>query len=213
MKKLLIFDLDGTLLDSLEDLKNSTNYALKKFGYPERSLDEVRRFVGNGLRLLMVRALPKDASEDTVIRALGVMKAHYKEHCHDKTVPYAGIISLLENLKNRGYHTAVVSNKAQPMVDILKDVYFRNLIDIAVGESDKCARKPEPDMVNTVRQKFSEEPVFIGDSDVDIKTAENAGIPCLSVAWGFRTVEQLKSAGAEKICKTPEELLQVILKL
>ena len=211
--KLLIFDLDGTLLNSLEDLMISTNYALKKFGFPERSLEEVRRFVGNGLKLLMVRAVPKHTDEQTIEMALSAMKAHYKIHCHDKTVPYDGIINMLQSLKSRGYHIAIVSNKAQPMVDILKEFYFRDLVDLAVGESKGRATKPAPDMVYAVQKRFPEEAVFIGDSDVDIKTAGNAGIPCLSVGWGFRTEQQLHEAGAEKVYFTPAELQNAILKL
>ena len=213
MKKLLIFDLDGTLLDSLEDLKESTNYALKKLGFPQRTLEEVRNFVGNGLGLLMSRAVPQNTDAETVALSLKEMKAHYKVHCHDKTVPYSGIPEMLKTLKTRGYHSAIVSNKAQPMVDILKELYFKDLVDLAVGESDKCRRKPAPDMVYAVEKRFPEEAVFIGDSDVDIETAKNAGIPCLSVGWGFRTEQQLMDAGAEKICFTPEELLNAILKL
>lgn len=213
MKKLLIFDLDGTLLDSLEDLKNSTNYSLKKFGFPERTLDEVRRFVGNGLGLLMTRAVPQNTDKETTELALSAMKDHYRAHCHDKTVPYPGILKMLKALKDRGYHCAIVSNKAQPMVDILKDFYFQDLVDLAVGESENCRRKPAPDLVYAVEEKLGKDALFIGDSDVDIETARNAGIPCLSVGWGFRTEQQLMEAGAEKICFTPAELMDEILKL
>lgn len=147
MRKTLLFDLDGTLLNTLEDLRDSTNFALRTYGYPERSLEEVRRFVGNGLKMLLTRAVPQGSSEVEIERALACMKAHYCENYHNKTVPYPGIPELLQRLQQAGFRMAIVSNKADPAVQLIRTLYFDGIIDVAVGESPACSKKPAPDMV------------------------------------------------------------------
>lgn len=209
-----IFDLDGTLLNTLADLRESTNYALKKFEFPERSMEEIRNFVGNGLRMLIRRAVPNFADEETVDRVLAEMKAHYREHYHDGTVPYDGILPFLRKMKNCGFRMAIVSNKADPMVQLLRTLYFDDLISVAVGELEGVARKPAPDLVEIAMQRLgctAENAVYIGDSEVDIETAKNAGLPCLSVGWGFRDEEILHNAGAKTIYHSPAELQEALM--
>lgn len=216
MKTAVIFDLDGTLLNTLEDLKDSTNYALQKFGFPQRTLDEVRSFVGNGLRMLIVRAVPA-GTEDAVIDAvLQTMKLHYAENYHNKTRPYDGIEALLMRLKAEGYPMAIVSNKADLVVALLRKLYFDALIPVAVGETEGVLRKPAPDMVIEGLRRLGlpgAKAVYVGDSEVDLQTARNVGIPCLSVTWGFRSIQQLKEAGAQHLAHTPEELYETICQL
>lgn len=216
MKTAVIFDLDGTLLNTLEDLKDSTNYALQKFGFPQRTLDEVRSFVGNGLRMLIVRAVPAD-TEDAVINAvLKTMKLHYAENYHNKTRPYDGIEALLVRLKAEGYPMAIVSNKADLVVALLRKLYFDTLIPVAVGETEGVLRKPAPDMVVEGLRRLGlpgANAVYVGDSEVDLQTARNAGLPCLSVTWGFRSIQQLEEAGAQHLVHTPEELYETICQL
>ena len=214
MIKNLIFDLDGTLLNTLADLRDSTNFALKKFNFPERTTDEVRNFVGNGLRMLVKRAVPQGTNDKTVDAVLSEMKAHYREHYHDGTVPYDGILPFLRKMKRCGLRMAIVSNKANPMVQLLRTLYFDDLIPVAVGELDGVPRKPAPDMVRIAMQRLGcteENTVYIGDSEVDIETAKNAGLPCFSVGWGFRTEESLRSAGAETIYCSPAELQEALI--
>ncbi len=209
--KALIFDLDGTLLNTIADLHTSTNYALKKFEYPERTLEEVTNFVGNGLRMLIKRALPFQADEALISEVLAEMKGHYAEHCHDATAPYAGIPELLKYCTATGIPMAVVSNKADPMVKILCDHFFADHISIAMGDQLSYPRKPAPDMVFAAMQSLGvTEAYYVGDSDVDVQTAHNAGLPCLACAWGFRSKESLIDAGAERIFDSPTSLLQAI---
>lgn len=216
MKTAVIFDLDGTLLNTLEDLKDSTNYALQKFGFPQKTLDEVRSFVGNGLRMLIVRAVPA-GTEDAVIDAvLQTMKLHYAENYHNKTRPYDGIEALLVRLKAEGYPMAIVSNKADLVVALLRKLYFDTLIPVAVGETEGVLRKPAPDMVIEGLRRLGlpgAKAVYVGDSEVDLQTARNAGLPCLSVTWGFRSIQQLEEAGAQHLVHTPEELYETICQL
>ena len=209
-----IFDLDGTLLNTLADLRESTNYALKKFEFPERSMEEIRNFVGNGLRMLIRRAVPNFADEETVDRVLAEMKAHYREHYHDGTVPYDGILPFLRKMKNCGFRMAIVSNKADPMVQLLRTLYFDDLISVAVGELEGVAHKLAPDLVKIAMHRLgctAENAVYIGDSEVDIETAKNAGLPCMSVGWGFRDEEILHNAGAKTIYHSPAELQEALM--
>lgn len=209
----LIFDLDGTLLNTIADLRDSTNYALQQFGFPERSTEEVRNFVGNGLRMLIRRAVPFETEEETVDAVLAVMKAHYREHYHDGTIPYDGILPFLHKMKMYGFRMAIVSNKADPMVQLLRTLYFDKLIPVAVGELDGVPRKPAPDMVRIAMERLGcteEHTVYIGDSEVDIETAKNAGLPCLSVGWGFRSEKDLRNAGAETVYRSPVELYDAL---
>ena len=214
MKKTsLIFDLDGTLLDTIGDLTDSTNYALEKFGFPQRTTEEVRSFVGNGLKMLIFRALPAGTDDATIEAVLRQMKMHYTENYHNKTVPYSGIPELLSRVHEYGYPMAIVSNKADSVVSLLRTLYFDGLIPVAVGETEQISRKPAPDMVWEGLRRLGtqrDSAVYIGDSEVDIRTADNAGLPCLSVSWGFRTAQQLQAAGARQIVHSPQELYTVI---
>lgn len=213
MKRTLIFDLDGTVLNTLQDLRISVNFALKSNGYPEKSLEEVKKSVGNGLKMLIRRVLPLDADAQAVEKVLAAMKAHYRQHCHDETKPYPGIPALLKRLHTEGYRIALVSNKADVMTKELHRVFFADSIDVAIGETEQIRRKPAPDMVfEALRQLVSEQSdaICIGDSEVDIATARNAGLPCLCVAWGFRSEQELRAAGAERVFQTTNDLYKAI---
>lgn len=207
-----IFDLDGTLLDTLGDLAASVNYAMRTHGMPEHSVDEVCRFVGNGVRRLMERAVPGGAAHPEFEAAFATFRRHYMEHSLDTTRPYKGIPEMLQELKRRGRHTAVVSNKFDAATKELCRHFFPDTIDVAVGEheAEGIRKKPAPD---TVLQALSQlgvgqdGAVYVGDSDVDIQTARNSGLPCISVLWGFRDREFLLAHGAETFVSQPSELL------
>lgn len=208
-----IFDLDGTILNTLEDLADSTNYALKTCGYPERTMDEVRQFVGNGIRKLMERAVPEETPVEEIDRVHETFTAHYKVHCADKTRPYDGIMELLQNLKKDGCKLAVVSNKADYGVQELCKQYFDGVFDFAVGEREGIRKKPAPDSVNEVLKTLEcsrDRAVYIGDSDVDIQTAANAQMDHIIVEWGFRDVQFLISQGAKVLVEKPEEILEIV---
>lgn len=214
MYKLAVFDMDGTILDTLEDLKDSTNFALEKCGYPTRSYDEVRRFVGNGIRKLIERAVPEGLTVEQIDRVHEVFTEHYKVHCADKTKAYDGIKPLLEKLRASGVKTAVVSNKADYGVQELCKEYFDGLFDYAVGEREGIRRKPAPDAVNEALRVLGIdkiEAVYIGDSDVDFETAKNAELPCISVLWGFRDEEFLREKGATLFVRDPAEIYDIIM--
>ena len=211
--QLMIFDLDGTVLNTLEDLYLSTDYALKQCGFPERTIDEVRQFVGNGIRKLIERAVPEHTPETQIHQVHQVFTEYYEKHCADNTKPYDGIPEVLQKLRQSGMKTAVVSNKADYAVQILCRDYFPGMFDAVAGEREGIRRKPAPDSVQAVLQALQipeEQAVYIGDSDVDIETAKNAGMPCISVEWGFRDREFLLHYGAQKIISKPEELLDLI---
>lgn len=208
--QLAIFDMDGTILNTLEDLTDSLNYALSCSNYPTRTLDEVRNFVGNGIRKLMERAVPEGTSPEELEQVYADFTAYYPKHCYDKTKPYSGIIETIQNLRKQGIKTAVVSNKADYGVQILCKQYFDGLFDYAVGEQTGVQRKPAPDSVNMVLDKLKitrNNAVYIGDSDVDIDTARNAEMDCISVDWGFRDPSFLQEHGAKIMVSSPEELL------
>ncbi len=214
MYKLAVFDMDGTILDTLEDLKDSTNYALEKCGYPTRTYDEVRRFVGNGIRKLIERAVPEGLAVEQIDRVHEVFTEHYKVHCADKTKAYDGIKPLLEKLRASGVKTAVVSNKADYGVQELCKEYFDGLFDYAVGEREGIRRKPAPDAVNEALRVLGmskSEAVYIGDSDVDFETAKNAELPCISVLWGFRDEEFLREKGATLFVHDPAEIYDIVM--
>lgn len=212
--KLAIFDLDGTILDTLEDLADSVNYALDSEGLGARSIDEIRRFVGNGIRRLIERAVPQRSTTDVTDRVFDTFKRYYKDHCADKTAPYEGIPELLKELKALGMKLAVLSNKADFAVKSLCDHYFEGLFDLAVGEREGIRRKPAPDAVYEVLSRLGIErqaALYIGDSEVDIETAKNAEIDCIAVDWGFRDREVLISGGAKQIASSVDQLKKLMV--
>ena len=201
MKTAILFDLDGTLLDTLGDLHAAVNVVLEQFGYPKRSIEEVCRFVGNGAAQLIRLAVPEGADHAPVLAAFQI---HYAANCDILTKPYDGILQMLETM-GKDYPLAVVSNKPDRAVKELAAIYFPGLY--ARGESADCPRKPAPDMVFRAMEALdADRCVYVGDSDVDVATANNAGVPCLSVTWGFRSEEELLAAGAEYFCDHPTQL-------
>lgn len=209
--RLVIFDLDGTLLDTLEDLYRSVNFALEKSGFPKRSREEVRLFVGNGALNLIKCAVPEGTPQEDRDRVYADFAAHYAAHCFDHTGPYYGIAELLTGLREAGVLLAVVSNKDDTAVKPLCDRYFGSLLDVAVGRRDGVQKKPAPDTVNEVLEILRVEKsdaVYVGDMDVDIETAQNAEIPCISVTWGFRDPNFLHRHGAKIMVSSPDELLR-----
>ena len=212
----IIWDLDGTLLDTLEDLKDGTNFALRSFGCPERSLEEIRCFVGNGAANLIQRALPGKADDPDRAEVLACFKEYYDGHCQVKTGPYPGILEVLEEFRRRGYPMAVVSNKPDSAVNILCRDYFAGLIPHTQGDTPGVPRKPAPDMVYKAAEKLGLTPercIYVGDSEVDVRTAKNAGMVCLSVTWGFRDEEEIRTAGGSNFCRNVENLPEMIEKL
>lgn len=205
-----IFDLDGTLLDTLGDLAQSTNHALREMGMPERSLAEVRQFVGNGVRKLIERAVPEGTSSEVTEETLAVFKAHYIDHGLDTTKPYEGVREMLEELKREGKNIAVVSNKFYDATQQLCRHFFPETVSVAIGEREGISKKPAPDtVIEALRQLgvTAEDAVYVGDSDVDIKTAENCGMPCISVLWGFRDKDFLIEHGGKIFVDNPREIL------
>jgi phosphoglycolate phosphatase len=195
----VIFDLDGTLLDTLADLTTSANAMSVQYGFEEHSRDEIRSFVGNGIRKLIQRIVPGGEEHPQFEQIYESFRVYYGEHCMDETEPYPGILSLLDWLKKEGYRTAIVSNKADFAVKKLKEVYFGELVDTAIGEKDGCRRKPAPDSVLQALEELGirqDRAVYVGDSDVDVMTAQNAQMDCIPVSWGFRSREFLIEHGA-----------------
>lgn len=193
----VVFDLDGTLLDTLDDLVESVNYALEKHGLPLRTKQEVRSFLGNGIRFLMEKAVGERIAshEERFLPVFQSFRAHYVDHCLDATRPYEGIVEMLRALKEKGFMLAIVSNKLQPAVTELNERFFRDVISVAIGESADVRRKPFPDSVLKAMGELRstcEQTVYVGDSEVDIETAKAVGIPCLSVLWGFRDEDFLR---------------------
>lgn len=204
MKTGILFDLDGTLLDTLEDLLDATNYALTSCGYPPRTLAQLRRFVGNGAANQIRLVLPEGASQAEIDHVLAVYKPYYTAHCQHKTQPYPGITQVLAQLEQR-YPIAIVSNKPDGAVKALCRQYFPGIF--ALGETPDCPRKPAPDMVHRAMDAIGvQQAIYVGDSEVDVATAKNAGLPCLSVLWGFRDREDLEQAGAQYFCQTVSQL-------
>lgn len=212
--KIAVFDMDGTILNTLEDLKDSLNFALSKFGYNNRTLDEVRGFVGNGIPKLIERALPSGVDEATRTAVYEVFTDRYKVHCKDKTCVYDGVNEALDELKFNGIKTCVVSNKDDYAVKELSELYFGNRFDFSLGRKDGVPKKPAPDMVLTALNYFGAEKsdaVYIGDSDVDKMTAENSGLDFIGVSWGFKGYDFLKELGTESVVNTAEEMVKIIL--
>ncbi len=205
-----IFDLDGTLLSTLEDLAASCNYALRHNGMAERTMEEVRMFVGNGVKKLMERAVPDGLVNPLFEKVYADFRQHYMEHNLDTTQPYPGVMELLKELKARGKKIAVVSNKFYAATQALCRHFFGDLVDVAIGEREDIRKKPAPDTVNEALRQLDadrDRAVYIGDSDVDIMTARNSGIPCISVLWGFRDVDFLVEHGACIFVSSPLQIL------
>ena len=215
MIKNIIFDLDGTLLNTLEDLTDSTNFALNAFNYPKHTIDNVRKFVGNGVTKLIERAIPNGLSNPDFDKCLELFKAHYKENMYNKTASYSGVISMLKKLKSENIKTAVVSNKFDDAVRDLCKKYFSDLIDFSAGENEahRVRKKPAADTVLKVLDYFkvkTPEALYVGDSEVDIQTAKNAHIDCISVLWGFKDKEFLIDNGAKILVSKPDEILKFL---
>jgi len=204
----ILWDLDGTLLDTLEDLKDSVNYTLGVYGCPERNLEEIRRFVGNGAKKLIALSLPGKEDDPDVDQVLATYQAYYATHAQVKTCPYEGILQALEKIGQR-YPMAIVSNKPDKAVKMLCKEYFGDIF--ARGESTDCLRKPAPDMLFKGMEAIGVDTcIYVGDSEVDVITAANAKVPCLSVLWGFRGRETLEQAGAKHFCDCPDRLLEAL---
>ncbi len=211
--KTVIFDLDGTLLYSLEDLKDSVNFVMKKHGFREYTIDEVREAIGNGVRLLMERILPKDIDKNLFEECLSEFKENYSKNMYNKTKPYDGVLDMLKALREEGYKIAVLSNKFDSAVKELSSKYFGELVDLAVGQKEGVKEKPSPLGIQEIAKELDtdvETCVMVGDSEVDIQTANNAGIDCISVTWGYKNVDFLYDNGATKLVYAPEDILELL---
>ena len=207
-----VFDLDGTLLDTLGDLTASVNHALRWAGMPERTLEEIRWFVGNGVKKLMERAIPDGLNNPRFDEVYQEFRDHYLHHGLDTTVPYPGIMELLQALKDEGKHIAVVSNKFYKATEELCQHFFGGLVDVAIGEREGIRKKPAPDTVEEALRQLNADrtdAVYIGDSDVDIQTVRNSGLPCISVLWGFRDQDFLLAHGATTLVANPSDILSL----
>ncbi len=213
MNDTILFDLDGTLLNTLEDIADGVNHALRKMNFPERSQEEVRQFVGNGVVMLIKRAVPDGTSEELINTCLQYNKEYYSTHVNEKTRPYDGIMALLKELKAKGYKVGVVSNKYDSAVKDLCHLYFSDYVTASVGNRTGVPTKPAPDCVYSAIQELGssiDNTVFVGDSDVDVHTAHNAGLPCIGVSWGFRGRDFLEREGADIVIDDPSELLAIL---
>lgn len=222
MKTTLIFDLDGTLMNTLDDLHDSVSYALREAGLEPNPKQDTRRYLGNGIRNLVNRSVAQTcptADEALKEHVFETFRAYYVAHAMDKTAPYEGVEEMLKECKKRGFCTAIVSNKLAPAVKDLHKAFFAESIDVAIGETEKVKRKPAPDMVNEAIRQLSllhrreiqkSECIYVGDSEVDLKTAENAGLPCIAVSWGFRDRNFLMEQGAKIIIDSPDELFEYL---
>lgn len=212
--KAVLFDMDGTLLDTLEDLCDSTNHALAQMGYPLRGIEEIRRFIGNGAEKQIRRAVPEGTSEGKIMETLAAFRTYYQDHCQIKTKVYDGLLDVLSELKEKGVKMAVVSNKPDAAVKKLSREYFGDRLDYAIGPSDGVRCKPYPDMAEEALKALGVEKkdaVFVGDSEVDVQTGLNAGLDVIAVSWGFRSREVVIEAGAKMIADDASELEKLIL--
>ncbi len=211
--KAVIFDLDGTLLYTLEDLMISTNYALEKHGMKTCTLHEIQYRVGNGVQKLMERCIDGGLDNPEFEATFSDFKEHYKIHCNDNSGPYEGIPELLKALKQKGYKLAIVSNKFMDATRELAELYFKDTIDVAIGESKGIRKKPAPDTVNEAMRILgvtADQCIYVGDSDVDVKTAENSGMPCICCAWGFRTRQEQEEAGGKIFAEKPMDIFDIV---
>ena len=212
--KAVLFDMDGTVLDTLDDLADSVNRSLREFGLPEVSRFQVGQSLGNGAKYLIRHCLPEGSDEALCEQVLSFYKLWYDAHCRIKTKPYDGILQLMETLRADGVSQAIISNKPDSAVQELAEAFFPGLMDVVIGESPAVKRKPSPDTVLAAASQMglmASDCVYIGDTEVDLETARNAGMDCIPVSWGFRTEEQLRAAGAEEIIRSPEELKKKLL--
>ena len=212
-KTTVVFDLDGTLLNTLGDLRAATNHALEVRGLPPHSMEEIRQFIGNGIRLLICRAMPEGTPEAEIDAALDDFKAYYAAHIHDRTVPYDGIPQLLTALRKRGIKVAVLSNKIDSASQQLIEYFFPGKTDVVFGEHVGVPRKPDPTSCRMVMQQLGVQPeqvLYVGDSGTDMQTAKNAGLYAVGVTWGFRSKEVLLEYGADVLVHRPEQILQIL---
>lgn len=209
----VIFDMDGTLLNTLEDLGDSVNFALRHFDMPEITYAQAASYIGNGVARLVALSMEGGTENPHYEEALAIFVEHYSQHCRDKTKPYDGMLELLAKLKEQGYKTAVVSNKFDDAVKELAEFHFAGLLPVAIGETKEIRRKPAPDTVIQALKELDstvEESVYVGDSEVDILTAKNANMDCISITWGFRSREELVESGATVLADTMDELMQLL---
>ena len=209
----VIFDMDGTVLNTLDDLAASVNYVLTRYGMPVHCTEDYRRYFGNGIRYALQCAVPKGTEEAAIDQMILVFREHYNAHCLDKTRPYDGIQELMKALRDRGYKLAIVSNKIDSAVKELNAKFFSDYVDVAIGEREGIRRKPAPDTVVQALEELKSakhEAVYIGDSEVDLQTAANAGLPCISVLWGFREKDFLTEQGAAVFVNTPQEIYDLL---
>ena len=209
----VIFDMDGTVLNTLEDLTDAVNHVFSQFDLPPRTIDEYRKFFGNGIGYAMRCAAPEGTPDELIDKMIPVFREYYDKHCLDKTRPYDGILELMKSLKAKGYKMAIVSNKIDSAVKELNDRFFSDYVSVAIGEKAKVRRKPAPDtVIAALKELRSErsEAVYIGDSEVDLKTAQNSGLPCIAVLWGFRDRDHLTENGAVLFAEKPADVLSVL---
>jgi len=209
----VIFDLDGTLLNTLDDLSDSVNAILSSHGFPLRTNNEVKQFLGNGVGALMRLSVPSSCTDEEVAIYLDEFKKHYEKNMDNKTRPFDGIMEVLIDLHRFNYNMAIVSNKFDAAVKALSKAYFCNLFPVSIGESPSVRKKPAPDSVLTAIKELGadiKKTIYVGDSDVDVMTAKNAGIPCIGVTWGFRSREVLRNAGADYLIDTPREIFTIL---
>lgn len=209
----IVFDMDGTVLNTLKDLTASVNFVLQKVGFPPRTEEEYRRFFGNGIAYALKCAVPDGTPDSVIDGMLPLFKEHYDAHCLDNTGPYDGVVSLMKRLRENGYRLAIVSNKIDSAVKELNRRFFSEYVDVAIGEGEGVKRKPAPDTVFRALRELGaskETAVYVGDSEVDFQTAVNAGIPCISVLWGFRDKEFLLRCGATLFAETPDRVLSIL---
>ena len=211
----VLFDMDGTVLDTLDDLCDSINHSLAEFSLPQVSREHVRQCLGNGAAFLVSHSIPAGSSPELEANVLAFYKPWYDAHCLIKTAPYEGILPMMQSLKEQGLRLAIISNKPDRAVQELSDAFFPGLLELSVGESPSVRRKPAPDTVLTAASQIGlsvDQCVYVGDSEVDLQTARNAGMDCISVTWGFRDEAQLIEAGAYVLVRTPEELESLLLR-
>lgn len=209
----VIFDFDGTLLYTVQDLADAVNYAISKRGHPTHSVRAIERMIGNGVNMLVSRALPRGFDTPEYEQIMTDFRAFYAEHCQDNTRPYDGVPEMLVRLKSEGRGLAIVTNKYQTAAELLRKRFFAGSVDLIVGDFEGRRRKPEPDGVFAALKALGADPsraVYVGDTEVDMQTAENAGLPCICVAWGYRTVQELEALGAPAIAENTQQLLDML---